>query len=149
MYRRPILCTLYGTVDFLNVLKKYIISRYHSLTRQISFAKNGSSQRSIVSAYGPMQFVEIPRRSIIICFSSLLAKAGFKSTLFEISCYDRRLRHRRKQDSRYAANVPKYISCLVLLFFLRSLGVFEATVYCATRNAIAKKIVFIVYVCKS
>ncbi len=22
MYRRPILCTLYGTVDFLNVLKK-------------------------------------------------------------------------------------------------------------------------------
>jgi hypothetical protein len=25
MYRRPILCTLYGAVDFLNVLKKYII----------------------------------------------------------------------------------------------------------------------------
>jgi hypothetical protein len=26
MYRRPILCTLYGAVDFLNVLKKYIMS---------------------------------------------------------------------------------------------------------------------------
>ncbi len=26
MYRRSILCTLYGTVDFLNVLKKYIMS---------------------------------------------------------------------------------------------------------------------------
>jgi hypothetical protein len=25
MYRRPILCTLYGAVDFLNVLKKYIM----------------------------------------------------------------------------------------------------------------------------
>jgi hypothetical protein len=25
MYRRPILCTLYGAVDFLNVLKKYIV----------------------------------------------------------------------------------------------------------------------------
>ncbi len=25
MYRRPILCTFYGAVDFLNVLKKYII----------------------------------------------------------------------------------------------------------------------------
>jgi hypothetical protein len=25
MYRRPILCTLYGPVDFLNVLKKYIM----------------------------------------------------------------------------------------------------------------------------
>ena len=26
MYRRPILRTLYGAVDFLNVLKKYIMS---------------------------------------------------------------------------------------------------------------------------
>ncbi len=26
MYRRPILCTLYSAVDFLNVLKKYITS---------------------------------------------------------------------------------------------------------------------------
>jgi hypothetical protein len=25
MYRRPILCTLYGAVDFINVLKKYIM----------------------------------------------------------------------------------------------------------------------------
>ncbi len=25
MYRRPILCTLYGAVDFLNILKKYIM----------------------------------------------------------------------------------------------------------------------------
>jgi hypothetical protein len=25
MYRRPILCSLYGAVDFLNVLKKYIM----------------------------------------------------------------------------------------------------------------------------
>jgi hypothetical protein len=25
MYRGPILCTLYGAVDFLNVLKKYIM----------------------------------------------------------------------------------------------------------------------------
>jgi hypothetical protein len=25
MYRRPILCTIYGAVDFLNVLKKYIM----------------------------------------------------------------------------------------------------------------------------
>ncbi len=25
MYWRPILCTLYGAVDFLNVLKKYIM----------------------------------------------------------------------------------------------------------------------------
>jgi hypothetical protein len=25
MYRRPILCTMYGAVDFLNVLKKYIM----------------------------------------------------------------------------------------------------------------------------
>ncbi len=25
MYRRPILCTLYVAVDFLNVLKKYIM----------------------------------------------------------------------------------------------------------------------------
>jgi hypothetical protein len=25
MYGRPILCTLYGAVDFLNVLKKYIM----------------------------------------------------------------------------------------------------------------------------
>jgi hypothetical protein len=25
MYRRPILCTLYGAVDFLNVPKKYIV----------------------------------------------------------------------------------------------------------------------------
>jgi hypothetical protein len=25
MYRRPILCTLYGAFDFLNVLKKYIM----------------------------------------------------------------------------------------------------------------------------
>jgi hypothetical protein len=25
MYRRPILCTLYGAVDFLIVLKKYIM----------------------------------------------------------------------------------------------------------------------------
>ncbi len=25
MYRRPILCTLYSAVDFLNVLKKYIM----------------------------------------------------------------------------------------------------------------------------
>jgi hypothetical protein len=25
MYRRPILCTLNGAVDFLNVLKKYIM----------------------------------------------------------------------------------------------------------------------------
>jgi hypothetical protein len=25
MYRRPILCTLYGAIDFLNVLKKYIM----------------------------------------------------------------------------------------------------------------------------
>jgi hypothetical protein len=25
MYRRPILCTLYGAVDFLNVLKKQIM----------------------------------------------------------------------------------------------------------------------------
>ncbi len=25
MYRRPILCTLYNAVDFLNVLKKYIM----------------------------------------------------------------------------------------------------------------------------
>ncbi len=28
MYLRPILCTLYGAVDFLNVLKKYIIYLY-------------------------------------------------------------------------------------------------------------------------
>ncbi len=28
MYRRPILCTLYGAVDFLNVLKKYIMYWY-------------------------------------------------------------------------------------------------------------------------
>ncbi len=28
MYRRPILCTLYGVVDFLNVLKKYIMYLY-------------------------------------------------------------------------------------------------------------------------
>jgi hypothetical protein len=27
MYRRPILCTLYGAVDYLNVLKKYIMHR--------------------------------------------------------------------------------------------------------------------------
>jgi hypothetical protein len=26
MYRRPILCTLYGAVDFLNVLKKYRVA---------------------------------------------------------------------------------------------------------------------------
>ncbi len=25
IYRRPMLCTLYGAVDFLNVLKKYIL----------------------------------------------------------------------------------------------------------------------------
>ena len=32
------------------------------------------------------QFVKIPRRSIIVYFSSLLAKAGLNHTLFEISC---------------------------------------------------------------
>jgi hypothetical protein len=28
MYRSPILCTLYGAVDFLNVLKKYFMYLY-------------------------------------------------------------------------------------------------------------------------
>ena len=28
MYRRPILCTLYGAVDSFNVLKKYIMYLY-------------------------------------------------------------------------------------------------------------------------
>ncbi len=32
------------------------------------------------------QFVEIPRRSIIFCFLSLSAKAGFNLSPFEISC---------------------------------------------------------------
>jgi hypothetical protein len=35
---------------------------------------------------GLNQFVKIPRRSIIVYFSSLLAKAGLNHTLFEISC---------------------------------------------------------------
>jgi hypothetical protein len=32
------------------------------------------------------QFVEIPRRSIIVCFLSLSAKAGWNLSQFEISC---------------------------------------------------------------
>jgi hypothetical protein len=45
------------------MLVSILISRNHSITRLISFAKNGSNQRSIVSVYGPIQNMRVKKRA--------------------------------------------------------------------------------------
>jgi hypothetical protein len=103
---------LYYTKFITLLVNSFLISRNHSIiTRIISFTKNGSKQRSIVSVYGPKKFITM----LVNCFNLpqsfnythyLFYKNGSKQRSI-VSVY-------RPRTSIHKANLRKKIEKLIL-----------------------------------
>ncbi len=90
---------MYKPWQFFNLYRKVILCRQRrsscdklekliAISEFWNFCRENTGVRHLQSPHNLFlnQFVEIPRRSIIVCFLSLLLKDGLNPPPFEISC---------------------------------------------------------------